>query len=292
MIDAHFHIWRQADLPWLMGPMQPRIFGPYEPIRRDYEIEEYLADAAGSGITGAVYVQANWAPARALDEVRFVAESAKRAEFPVGIVAHADLLAEDIRPALDALAKEPSMRGVRMQLHWHENPLYRFASGPDLARDPVLQRNVARLGDYGWSFDLQVFAGQMAGAAELAAACPKVTFVLQHAGMLEDLSEAGIAEWRSGMKLLARQPNVVSKLSGLGTFLRRNDPAHIAFILAETVAMFGASRCLFGSNFPIEKLWTSYADLVAAHRAAAASLPEAEQAQIFAGTARQTYKLR
>jgi len=292
MIDAHFHIWRQADLPWLMGPMQPRIFGPYEPIRRDYEIEEYLADAAGSGITGAVYVQANWAPARALDEVRFVAESAKRAEFPVGIVAHADLLAEDIRPALDALAKEPSMRGVRMQLHWHENPLYRFASGPDLARDPVLQRNVARLGDYGWSFDLQVFAGQMAGAAELAAACPKVTFVLQHAGMLEDLSEAGIAEWRSGMMLLARQPNVVSKLSGLGTFLRRNDPAHIAFILAETVAMFGASRCLFGSNFPIEKLWTSHADLIAAHRAAAASLPEAEQAQIFAGTARQTYKLR
>lgn len=292
MIDAHFHIWRQADLPWLMGPMQPRIFGPYEPIRRDYEIEEYLADAAGSGITGAVYVQANWAPARALDEVRFVAESAKRAEFPVGIVAHADLLAEDIRPALDALAKEPSMRGVRMQLHWHENPLYRFASGPDLARDPVLQRNVARLGDYGWSFDLQVFAGQMAGAAELAAACPKVTFVLQHAGMLEDLSEAGIAEWRSGMKLLARQPNVVSKLSGLGTFLRRNDPAHIGFILAETVAMFGASRCLFGSNFPIEKLWTSHADLIAAHRAAAASLPEAEQAQIFAGTARQTYKLR
>ena len=292
MIDAHFHIWRQADLPWLMGPMQPRIFGPYEPIRRDYEIEEYLADAAGSGITGAVYVQANWAPARALDEVRFVAESAKRAKFPVGIVAHADLLAEDIRPALDALAKEPSMRGVRMQLHWHENPLYRFASGPDLARDPVLQRNVARLGDYGWSFDLQVFAGQMAGAAELAAACPKVTFVLQHAGMLEDLSEAGIAEWRSGMKLLARQPNVVSKLSGLGTFLRRNDPAHIGFILAETVAMFGASRCLFGSNFPIEKLWTSHADLIAAHRAAAASLPEAEQAQIFAGTARQTYKLR
>ena len=292
MIDAHFHIWRQADLPWLMGPMQPRIFGPYEPIRRDYEIEEYLADAAGSGITGAVYVQANWASARALDEVRFVAESAKRAEFPVGIVAHADLLAEDIRPALDALAKEPSMRGVRMQLHWHENPLYRFASGPDLARDPVLQRNVARLADHGWSFDLQVFAGQMAGAAELAAACPKVTFVLQHAGMLEDLSEAGIAEWRSGMMLLARQPNVVSKLSGLGTFLRRNDPAHIAFILAETVAMFGASRCLFGSNFPIEKLWTSHADLIAAHRAAAASLPEAEQAQIFAGTARQTYKLR
>ncbi|MCZ8181715.1 MAG: amidohydrolase family protein [Beijerinckiaceae bacterium] len=291
MIDAHFHIWRQADLPWLVGPMQPRIFGPYEPIRRDYPIEEYLADAVAGGVTGAVYVQANWAPGRAMDEVRFVADSARRAGFPVAIVAYADMLAGDVRPALDVLAAEPWVRGVRMQLHWHENPLYRFASAPDLARDPVLQRNVAALAAYGWSFDLQVFAGQMEGAAELAAACPDVPFVLQHAGMLEDLSEVGITAWRAGMALLARQPNVVSKLSGLGTFLRKNDPAHIAFILRETVALFGAERCLFGSNFPIEKLWTTYADLVAAHRAAAASLPEADRAQIFAGTARRTYRL-
>jgi predicted TIM-barrel fold metal-dependent hydrolase len=201
------------------------------------------------------------------------------------------MLAEDVRPSLDALAREPALRGVRMQLHWHENPLYRFASSPDLARDPVLRRNVARLADYGWSFDLQVFASQMAGAAELAAACPNVTFVLQHAGMLEDLSEEGIARWRAGMALLARQPNLVSKLSGLGTFLRRNDAAHIAFILQETIQLFGADRCLFGSNFPIERLWTSYADLFAAYRAATASLSSAEQARIFAGTARQTYKL-
>src|SRR3712207_3352945 len=106
-----------------------------------------------------------------------------------------------------------------MQLHWHENPLYRFAAKPDLARDERLQANVARLAQYGWSFDLQVFASQMAGAAELAAACPEVTFVLQHAGMLEDFSDAGIEAWRQGMKLLAAQKNVVSKLSGLGTFL-------------------------------------------------------------------------
>jgi predicted TIM-barrel fold metal-dependent hydrolase len=291
MIDAHFHVWRQADLPWLMGPMQPRIFGPYEPIRRDYPIEEYSADAAAAGIAGAVYVQANWAPGCAMDEVRFVAESARRVDFPVAIVAYVDMLAADVRPALDALAEEPDVRGVRMQLHWHENPLYRFASGPDLARDPLLQRNIAQLADFGWSFDLQVFAGQMAGAADLAAACPDVTFVLQHAGMLEDLSEAGIAGWRTGMRELARQPNVVSKLSGLGTFLRRNDPSHVAFVVRETVDIFGANRCLFGSNFPIEKLWTSYADLVAAHRAAADSFSSVDQAQIFAGTARQIYKL-
>ena len=288
IVDGHFHIWRQADLPWLAGPMQPRIFGAYEPIRRDYPIAEYLADCRPGGVTEAVYVQANWAPERFVDEADFVAAASDRADFPIAIVAYADMAADDVRPQLDRLAANGHVRGVRMQLHWHENPLYRFASGPDLCRDPRLRRNVARLAERGWSFDLQVFAPQMAGAAELAAACPDVTFVLQHAGMLEDLSESGIAAWRAGTERLAARPNVVSKLSGLGTFIRANDPAHIAFVVRETLAMFGPERCLFGSNFPIEKLWTSYADLMAAHVAA---VPEAARPDVFGNTARRVYRL-
>ncbi len=287
-VDSHFHIWRQADLPWLLGPMQPRIFGPYEPIRRDYPIAEYLGDCRPAGVTEAVYVQANWAVDRYLDEVAYVSRASEESGFPIAIVAYADMLAGDVRPQLDQLARNNRVRGVRMQLHWHENALYRFASGPDLARDPRLIANVGRLAEYGFSFDLQVFAGQMAGAAELAAACPKVTFVLQHAGMLEDLSPEGIAAWREGMTLLAGQPNITSKLSGLGTFLRRNDPETIAFIIGETLALFGPERCLFGSNFPIEKLWTSYAELIAAHRAA---VPQAAQAAVFNETARRVYRL-
>jgi predicted TIM-barrel fold metal-dependent hydrolase len=178
-----------------------------------------------------------------------------------------------------------------MQLHWHENPLYRFAARPDLCADPVIRRNVGRLADYGWSFDLQVFAPQMAEAAALAESCPKVTFVLQHAGMWEDLSPEGRAAWRAGMARLARCPNVVSKLSGLGTFIHRNDAAHIAAVLEDTVAVFGAERCLFGSNFPIEKLWTSYRDLVDAYRTATARLRPEQRDAIFAATAKRVYRL-
>src|SRR6202030_3326527 len=64
IVDAHHHIWRQADLPWLVGPMQPRIFGPYEPIRRDYPIREYLDDLFGKGVVKSVYVQTNWVKER------------------------------------------------------------------------------------------------------------------------------------------------------------------------------------------------------------------------------------
>jgi predicted TIM-barrel fold metal-dependent hydrolase len=288
IVDAHFHIWRQRDLPWLLGPMQPRIFGPYEPIRRDYAIEEYLADCRAAGVTEGVYIQANWAPERFVDEVEFVAEASDRSGFPIAVVAYADMLADDARPQLDRLARNPRVRGIRMQLHWHENPLYRFAPNSDLARDPRLQANVGRLAAYGWTFDLQVFASQLAGAAELAAACPDVNFVLQHAGMLEDLSDNGISAWRAGMKLIAVRRNVFSKLSGLGTFLRANDPDHVGFVVRETLDLFSAERCLFGSNFPIEKLWTQYGELMDTYKAA---VPATARAKIFGETARRVYRL-
>jgi predicted TIM-barrel fold metal-dependent hydrolase len=291
IVDAHHHTWRKADLPWLSGPIQPRIFGPYEAVRRDYLIDEFLADLAGTGVSKSVYVQTNWPKENFEAEVAWVSRVADQSGWPHGIVGYADVTVDDIRPQLDRLTKYKLMRGVRMQLHWHENTTYRFAARPDLATDPKVQRNIARLADYGWSFDLQMFAPQMAGAAQLAAACPKVTFILQHAGMLEDLSEKGWAEWRAGMKLLAAQPNVMSKTSALGTFIHRNDAAHVAAIVHETVALFGAQRTLFGSNFPIEKLWTTYPELIAAHRAAAAQLPDADARALMHDTAMRVYRL-
>ena len=291
IVDAHHHIWRRTDLPWLSGPMRPRIFGPYEAIRRDYLVDEFLADIADTDVSRSVYVQANWAPDRFEDEVAWVEQVADEFGWPHAIVGYADLLAEDVRPQLDRLSRYPRLRGVRMQLHWHENEMYRFAPRPDLALDPLLQRNIARLADYRLSFDLQVFAGQMAGAAELAASCPNVTFVLQHAGMLEDLSPEGRAEWRAGMVALAAQPNVVSKLSAFGTFIHRNDAGHISSVLAETVELFGADRCLFGSNFPIEKLWTSYRALLDAFLAASAPFDDSARKAIFEGTAARVYRL-
>lgn len=291
IVDAHHHIWRQQDLPWLSGPMLPRIFGPYEPIRRDYPIAEYLADIAKSGVTGSVYVQANWAREDFEKEVAWVQQTAEESGWPQGIVGYADLMVEDVRPQLDRLKAYKLLRGIRMQLHWHDNPQYRFAARPDLMREPVFRRNMAFLADYGLSFDLQVFTGQMADAADLAAACPTTTFILQHAGMLEDLSPEGWIAWRDGMGKLARQPNIISKLSGLGTFIHKVDATLIGGILRETVASFGPDRCLFGSNFPIEKLWASYDELIAAYRSALAAFAPADREKILAGTAKKVYRI-
>jgi predicted TIM-barrel fold metal-dependent hydrolase len=293
IVDAHHHVWRQADLPWLQGPMQPRIFGPYEPIRRDYPIVEFRADVEPAGVVRSVYVQTNWPPARALDEIRWVQSVAAATGWPHAIVGYADLLADDCAPALDAaLRAAPLLRGIRMQLHWHENPLYRFALRADLCDDPKVGANLARLAERDLLFELQVFAAQMRSAARLAASQPQLQFMLLHAGMLEDTSDAGIALWREGMDALADCPNVAVKLSGLGTFLHRVDRDYIGFVVSETIERFGAERCLWGSNFPIEKLWTDYTTLLAEYRAVLAPFSAAQREQIFSDTARRLYRLQ
>ena len=290
MIDAHHHVWMQKDLPWLLGPEQPRIFGAYGSIKRDYLIDEFRADLDGTGIEKSVYVQANWAPNWALDEAAWVQSVADENGWPHGIVAYCDFTGDGVQRQLEKFKRFPLIRGFRQQLHWHENPQYRFAPREQLA-DPRLVEGINALAEHGWSFDLQVFPDQMEDAVRLVEACPQVTFILQHAGMLEDTSEAGWKAWRTGMKTLAALPNVVTKLSAFGTFIHRNDPDFIADMVKETVKIFSADRCMYGSNFPIEKIWTSYADLFAAFQAATSKLPAKARNAIFNDTAARVYRL-
>jgi L-fuconolactonase len=289
-IDSHFHIWRQKDQPWLVGPMVPRIFGPYEPIRRDYPIEEFLADQKGSGVEKAVYVQTNWAKEDFEKEVVFLTDTAKASGWPHAIVGYANMTVDDVRPQIDRLKKYPLLRCVRMQLHWHETPAFRFAKSADQVIDPTVKKNVARLRDYGLSFDLQLFPAQMKDGLELIGENPETAFILTHTGMLTDLAEPVVDEWKAGLRTLARAPNLYAKLSGLGTFVHRNDPEVIGTVVDNAIDILGSDRLMFGSNFPIEKLWTSHAELVAAHRKAVAKHGAKAEADIFWNTAERVYR--
>src|SRR5258706_8673140 len=168
IIDAHHHIWRLADLPWLAGPPVPRIFGDYQALRRDYPIAEYLAAAQPQGVVKSVYVQVNVAPQAEILEVAWVQSVADRHGFPNAIVGYADLAAPDLAETLDRELAYANLRGVRQQLHWHETALYRFAARPDLMNDPAWRAGLRQVEHRGLSFDLQVFASQMADAAALA----------------------------------------------------------------------------------------------------------------------------
>ena len=281
IVDAHHHIWRRADLAWLNGPMLPRIFGPYEPLRRDYSAQEYIAQATAAGIGRSVYVQANWPLERSLDEVRWVQSVHEETGWPHAIVGSADLFAANAIETLQAQREaSPLLRGTRLQLHWHENEQYRYASAPDRMHDPVFRENIAGLADLGLLFELQVFAPQMHDASKLVRDHPDVQFVLIHAGM----PEGDLAAWSTALEPLAPLENLAVKLSGQGTFVHRVDPELIGRVARTTLELFGAERCMFGSNFPIESLWTDLPTLVEAWREV---LPQ----EALEHTARRIYRL-
>ena len=291
IIDAHHHIWRLSETPWLQGPPVPRIFGAYDAIRRDYSIADYLADARPSGIVKSVFVQVNVAPGKEVDEIEWVQSVADGHGFPHAITAFANLGAPDVAAVLDREIAVKGTRAIRQQIHWHENPQYRFASRPDLMNDAAWRRGLAEVGRRGLMFELQVFASQMADAARLVRDFPDITFILLHAGMLEDRSEHGLARWRAGMRELAACPNLIVKLSGLGTFDRACSVELWQPVIEETVDLFGPARCLFGSNFPIERLWTSYAHLVDTVRQCLSRYSADERRLVLHDTAARFYRI-
>ena len=118
-----------------------------------------------------------------------------------------------------------------------------------------------------------------------------VPAVLVHAGMLESTAECHVRPWRAGLEHLAAQPNVVAKLSGQGTFVHRVDPDLIALVADTSLELFGAARCLFGTNFPIEKLWTDMGTLVGAWQAELARHPDDVRRAVLAESAMRVYGL-
>jgi predicted TIM-barrel fold metal-dependent hydrolase len=130
IIDAHHHIWRLSETPWLQGEPVPRIFGVYEAIRRDYSIADYLADAAPSGVVKSVFVQVNVASGKEVDEVAWMQSVADDHGFPHAITAFADLASPAVGDTLDGELAAGNTRAIRLQLHWHEKPSTSLPTSP------------------------------------------------------------------------------------------------------------------------------------------------------------------
>jgi predicted TIM-barrel fold metal-dependent hydrolase len=287
-VDAHHHIWPHRELPWLAGPMIPRIFGPYESLQnRDYTAEEYIGDVTPHGFVKSVYVQTNWPLERCVDEVEWVQAQHDRTGWPHAIVGCADLFDPHAGATLEAQAKiSPLMRGCRLQLHWHENPDFRFQPDPDRLADPILNENLGLLAELDWIFELQVFPAQVEHAKRLVEAHPDLTFVLIHAGM----PIAG-EPWREALSELSAYPNVMVKLSGQGTFVHKADPEIIRTVTTAVLERFGSERAMFGSNFPIESIWTDFSSLISAWLGVLAEFPDETREDVLGRTARRVYRL-
>ena len=294
VIDPHHHLWdlEHNQYPWLQTrPLAPRLEGDIEPIAKSYHIGNYLADVRNQNVVKSVHVECGWDPADPVGETAWLQSVANQHGFPHGIVARAELDAPHIEKILAGHAQYKNVRGIRHIVCWHRDPVKSYVSRPYLLTDRQWLHGFGLLHKFGFSFDLQLYPSQMVDGAVLAVSHPETLIILDHAGMPVDRDEQGIQIWRRGLQQLAAAPNVVSKISGLGAFDWHWNADSIRPFVLETIEIFGVSRCMFASNFPVDKLYSDFDSLYAAFHSITDSFSAAEKRMLFHDNAMRYYRL-
>jgi len=310
IIDAHHHLWDVAGYP--------------------YFLDDLLADLeTGHHIEATVFVQCGYAylsdgpvPLRPTGETRRIAaiadEAARRGSrrrIAAAIVGFADLkLGENVDAVLEAhiAAAGGRFRGIRM-ISARNAAVERHLLPPppeNLLADPAFRGGFSRLSRFDLSFDAWLYHPQIPELADLAAAFPETPIVLNHMGgvlgigVYKSTGDAVFQSWRRSILELARHPNVHAKLGGVGLWVSGRD-YHLATLppssgqLADDwrpyidtcIEAFGVDRCMFESNFPVDKAACSYPVLWNAFKRLAAGASADERAALFHDNARRFYRL-
>lgn len=295
IIDPHHHLWDLSvgDYPWLQHEFSPKLFGEYARIRRNYLFEDFWADAKNQNVVKSVHLQAEHAYDDPVSETRWVQSVADKHGFPHGIVAYADLEKPDVEETLVAHREFKNLRGIRQILNYHPDPVKTFLdrSRSELMRSAKWQEGYALLRKYDLSFDLQLYYPQMEDAFQVAKRFPDTQVILNHTGMPLDRSPADIEGWRKGMARLAEAPNVACKVSGLGLGDWSWTVDSIRPYALYAIETFGVDRCMFASNFPVDKLFSTYDKIFDAFKTITADFPVTERRKLFHDNAERYYRL-
>jgi predicted TIM-barrel fold metal-dependent hydrolase len=294
IIDAHHHLWdlERHDYPFLR-PETVHPVGDLTPICRNYQVEDFLADAVGLELVKSVHLQAEMTdPVQETAWLQAVADDPAGRGFPHAIVAYADLADPGVETVLERHCAHPNMRGIRFMVNFIEDdPIYCMTDRRDWLRDPQWRRGYALLEKHSLSFDLQVYHHQMADAAELAARHPGIPVLLNHAGLPVRRDPGYLDAWRQAMRTLAAVPNVAAKISGLNMFHHDWTVELFRPFVLDTIDIFGVERCMFASNFPMDKLHADYGEIWRAFDQITADFSEAERRALFHDNAARLYRL-
>jgi predicted TIM-barrel fold metal-dependent hydrolase len=312
IVDPHHHLWDHAN--------------------HRYLLDELLADTgSGHNVTATVYIDCRSmyradgpAEMKPVGETEFANGVAAMSASGIygatracaGIVSYVDMtLGARARAVLEAhvVAGDGRFRGIRHAGGWDPSPDVRNShTNPpkDLYAQANYRAGVAQLGALGLTYEAWQYHPQLKDVAGLARAVPQTTMILNHCGgplgigPYASKKDEVFANWRADMAELAKCPNVVVKLGGLGMDIGMFDHMHrpvpptsreIADAwkpwIQTSIEAFGADRCMFESNFPVDKLSTGYAVLYNAFKLMAAGASAGEKAALFSETARRVYRL-
>jgi L-fucono-1,5-lactonase len=277
IVDAHHHFWdpATADYPWLTDELAA--------IRRPFTPADLEPSLMAAGVDGTVLVQTRSSLEETVDFLAVAAET----PFVRGVVGWVDLTSPTVADTIAELREGPGgnhLAGIRHQAHDEPDPDW-------LIRDDVV-RGVEAVGRAGLVYDLLVRSRELPAALALAGRLPDVPFVIDHIAK-PPIADGTLEPWASRMAAFEEFGHVACKVSGMVT---EADWATWTVVdlqpfVDRVLATFGPDRLLFGSDWPVCLLASSYGGVVDATRQAFEALGPDDLARVFGGTAERVYRL-
>ena len=178
-------------------------------------------------------------------------------------------------------------------LSWHPTePARSFASRPGIANEADFRRGVALLARHEQLLELMLYPYQAEEVARLARDFPHQTIIVNHCGSPIDRDREGMARWKASLKQLGSAPNVLIKISALTAYDPSPTPESLREVVLHCIECFGVDRSMFGSDFPVGRLWTSYDAIFDGFKAIVRDFSEAEQSALFHDNARRIYRMK
>jgi L-fuconolactonase len=282
VIDTHCHVWRIESLR--------RAWRAPDKIYRTLRVSDLLASASVVPLAGVVLIEAGTTD----DDNRWLASVASRNAKVIGFVTYADPLDQRLEERLDGMRKAPKFRGVRFRLEGIHDAAFpatqRFTDALKLVRE----RNLVA--------ELLIEPRHMRSLARALAKVPGVLAVIDHLAKPSLRAESGTKQrslWEDGMRALSEGQSTHCKLSlsppadelaeqaSIGNGF--NDVRLVGTYLRFALEQFGASRCCWGSDWPLSSLVSSYETVLSTARAALQPLDSGDDAAVFHGTAARVY---
>lgn len=283
--DTHVHFWdrRVPELggyAWLDPEAEHPQLGDHGAIKMvRYWADDFIGETRFQNVRHAIHVQAALGIADPVEETKWLQAFADRLGVPQGIVGFVDLASPDAGDTIRRHKEYANLRGIR-----------------DLRYDNYLtsadwERGFALLEQHGLVCCDDPVVEAMDDAARLVARYPGITYCVDHAGFPRRRDRDYFQQWKAGMRKLAALPNTVVKISGLGMCDHGWTVESWRPWVLECIDAWGTERSFFGTNWPVDRLFSSYGDVLDAYAELVSELSDAEQQALFFTNADRTFRL-
>jgi predicted TIM-barrel fold metal-dependent hydrolase len=286
IIDTHIHLWdfKHPELvwDWLLPEATHPILGNIDALKSQrYLLDDLWAETRFANISAFVHIQAAIGSPNYVTETRWLQKMSETGPVPMKIVANVALGSDTALSELAQHCESSNFVGIR---DFQAEPM--LASG---VVDPTYEKSLEFLTQNSLVFDLDCEWMNMPAAVVLAGRHPNLKIVLEHIGFPRRRDDEYFENWKKGVAALAQAPNVIMKISGLGMTDPRFTKASLQRWVDVCLEEFGPDRCVLGSNWPVDRLYSSYDVIMDMERDFISTLTHAEQVKITTANAKRIY---